>query len=167
MEAEAERATSFDIFTAAAVPFGKFRGECGALGVIPAHKPCAAPKSHRPCIVKRLVPLVLGILAKNSDRRAAHIFVDPFVVRAKRAPSRMPAVVLLHEIGIELPVCNEEKRLPLSRRRQFHGAAPTAAVRRRNPPPWRLRRGSSCPRGARRPGTALRQGSQAGDADRE
>ena len=133
MEAEAERATSFDIFTAAAVPFGKFRGECGALGVISAHKPCAAPKSHRPCVVKRLVPLVLGILAKNSDRRAAHIFVDPFVVRAKRAPTRMPAVVLLHEIGIELPVCNEEKRLPLSRRRLFHRHSTSTSLERSLP----------------------------------
>ena len=120
MEAETERAPRLDIFTAAAVPFGKFRGECGALGVIPAHKPCATPKSHRPCIVKRLVPLVLGILAKNSDRRAAHIFVDPFVVRAKCAPPRVPAVVLLHEIGIELPVRDERERIPLSRRRLFH-----------------------------------------------
>jgi hypothetical protein len=67
METEAERAPRLDIFTAAAVPFGKFRGKCGALSVIPAHEPSAAPQSHRPGVVKRLVPLVLGIFAKNSD----------------------------------------------------------------------------------------------------
>ena len=126
IEAEAERPPRLDVFPAAAVPFGELRGERSALCVVPAHKPSAAPERHRPRVVQRLVTLILGILAENSHRRAAHIFVDPFVVCAKRAPPRMPAVVLLHEIGIELPVRDEHERLPLSRRRQFHGATATA-----------------------------------------
>ena len=170
-EREARLAARTYVLLGAAVPLREVGCERAALGVFPPDETRAAPERHRPRVVQCLVALLLRVFAQRRDERGAHILVDPVVVDAERAPARVPAVVLLHEVRIEPALRDEFESLKLSRARRPHlrPSAPPADRRpkpRRPLPPSRPRRGSSCRRAAQRPDPAPPRGSRGGCAGR-
>ena len=105
LEAEAYRPSYGSVGLAAAMPLGQIARKCLTLAVVPAHKPRLAAKRHHPCVMQRLVLLVLGVARKRSLHRRPYILVYPRIpVVAERTPSGVPSVVLPYEVGIEASV---------------------------------------------------------------